>query len=178
MASLWRPGVILPIDKLTPSIIEEIKTALTSEQTVALTAWREAESRLEKGKGWVPNPPEAMRDIMNVIRNRSVTKGLTVKGVCLKKAQFSCWAPVQGAGNFATMMDNAQKLMAGQVATGMLAKCLEMAREEFPDALQGATHYYAPASMVPPGSVPPWAVAPAQLVHEAFGHKFYNNVKW
>lgn len=185
--SLWKPGVILPPEHLTRSIIQEIKDALTVEQAVALTAWAEARSRFD-GRKWVSNTLDAMADIINVIDNRAKAKHLSPKQVCHARWAFSCWEPKGGpddpkdaddlAENFEQLMDRAQKLLAGQQPTDKLLDCHALANGTMVDTLSGATHYYAPTSMVPAGRVPAWALHPARLVAERHGHRFYNNVRW
>jgi hypothetical protein len=174
----WHPGVILPPEKLTPSIIA-IKDALSVEQTVALTAWGEARSRLEPGKGWVSNPIQAMANIVNVIENRASAKEVVSrKQICLARRQFSCWDTLGGPENFYAVMERAQRLIALQPITDKLLDCLALANGTTIDSLQGATHYYAPLSMVPAGRVPMWARPPAVCVADEHGHKFYASVKW
>ena len=77
-------------------------------------------------------------------------------------------------------MARAQRLIAGEQPTDELDGCLAVAEGivggTFADHLQGASHYYAPASMVPPGRVPAW-VEGATLTAERWGHKFYRSVK-
>lgn len=179
--SLWKPGVILPADKLTPLIMEDIKAALSLEQTLALTAWAEARSRLEPGRGWVPNPLEAMGDILNVVWNRSKDPRwykLGLKGVCLARRQFSCWDSLGGASNYLSLLDSVQLLLAQRSPTGQLMDCLALAygHSAMIDTLKHATHYYAPASMLPPGSVPPW-VRGATMTEDRYGHRFFSNVR-
>ena len=189
--SLWKPGLVLPPEKLSPGIIEDIKVALTPEQTVALTAWGEARSRFD-GKKWVANPLDAMADIVNVIDNRARAKNTPYKKICLKRWAFSCWEPQGGhddprdpddlAENFEHMMDRAQRLMAGPsyAPVDALLDCLALANgmHAMVDTLSAATHYYAPFSMVPRDRVPDWAAPPAVLVAERHGHKFYSKVRW
>ena len=99
----WHPGVILPLEQLTPEGVASIKVALSLAPTLGLTAYREAEARLEPGAGWVPNPIDAMQDVMCIVDNRTRDprwKSLTHKAVCLQKSQFSCWMRSGGAANF------------------------------------------------------------------------------
>jgi hypothetical protein len=177
--SLWKSGVILPAEKLTPIIVEDIKLALTPAQTVALTAWAEARSRFN-GKKWIDNPPDALADVVNVVMNRCRIKGLEPKAVCLARAQFSCWAASQGRSNYESLLDRAQRLLAGQRPSDKLFVCLTLANNaaSMTDTLNGATHYYSPASMVPPGRVPSWTAPPAICTTTRHGHKFFANVRW
>ena len=179
---LWKPGTILPPEKLTQGIIASIMASLNPAQVLALTAWAEARSRFD-GRKWVANPIDAMGDIVNIVQNRNTVKpAIGLRGHCLAKAQFSCWAPLQGQANFHTLMERSQMLLAGTMPSGKLLGCLALAEGclagSMVDSLSGATHYYSPASMVPPGRVPPWALPPAVLVDERHGHRFYNKVRW
>lgn len=190
--SLWRPGVILPPEKLTQLLIGEIKDALSPTQTVGLTAWAEARSRFEPGKGWVANPVQAMLDVANVVGNRAKAKGIRPKKICLSRWAFSCWEPKGGpddpkdidglSENFEQLILQAQRLLAKREPSDILKACLLAAAGVVagtdPDGLQTATHYYSPLSMMPKNSVPMWAQPPARLVVERYGHRFYTDVKW
>jgi len=183
VTTLWRPGVIIQTEQLTAGIIEAIKVALKPEQTVALTAWAEARSRFD-GRRWVSNSIDAMADIVNVISNRSKDprwKAMGHKGVCLARRQFSCWDTLGGPANFYAVISEAQNLMASKLPENTLLNCLALAEvcvhSEMLDTLDTATHYYAPASMLPKGAVPKWIVPPAVLTAERHGHRFYKNVR-
>lgn len=175
----WHPGVILPRASLTRDIVAAIQVALSPAQTLAVTAWAEGRSRLEPGRGWVSNPLEAQIDILNVIDNRVKDRRwmpLGHKGVCLQRRQFSCWDTVDGADNFFALLQRAQRMLAGELdADPLLAAAEGCVVGALADSLTDATHYYAPASMMPPGRVPAW-VAGATLSAERFGHRFYRHV--
>ena len=179
---IWTPGVVLPPIALTPAINAAITDALTPVQTVALTAWAEARSRFEPGRGWVPNPIEALADVVNVIDNRVQDrrwKAMGHKGACLAWRQFSCWDARGGPDNYWALLERAQRLLAGELPSNKLLGCLALAEGclagSMVDTLNTATHYYSPASMVPPGRVPAW-VKGAMLTAERFGHRFYAKV--
>lgn len=184
VAAVWSPGIVVAGVDLSPAIVTAIQNALSPAQTVALTAWAEARSRLEPGRGWVSNPIEAMADIVNILDNRAKDRRWKAgghKGACLAFRQFSCWAPLDGVANFHEVMTRAQRLLAGETPSDKLLNCLALAEGaiggSMTDTLLGATHYYAPASMVPKGRVPTWAVPPARFVLERFGHRFYAAVR-
>ena len=168
---------------LTAAAVETMTTTLSPAQTMALTAWAEARSRLEPGKGWVANPIDAMVDILNVIDNRAhdprwQAKGH--KGICLQRRQFSCWDRRGGAENFHALLDRAQRLLAGEPTSPKLLSCLAAAEGclagALIDTLGAATHYYSPASMVPLGRMPAWVVG-ATWTAERYGHRFYRSVR-
>jgi len=163
---------------LAPAAVAEITGSLSAAQTVALTMWAEGRSRLEPNRGWVPNPVAAMADVANVIVNRihdARWRRLTLKEICLQRAQFSCWLPIGGAGNYDALMREAQQLLAGADPGQTLGACLDVASAcvagTFRDRLDGATHYHA--TWTPP---PRWAAPPARFVVERWGHRFYTEV--
>lgn len=186
MANDWTPGTVLAPAALTPNAVQAILAALTPEQALAGTAWAEARARLDGGV-WRANPPEAMHDVMDVVRNRAADPRwahLGIKGVCLQPWAFSCWSPHAGADNdhdpqhladnFEALLGRVQLLLAGQAPTDALLACLAMA--EAPaltgSPVDGATHYYATWLTAPPR----WAAPPAQLVAERFCQRFYRHV--
>jgi hypothetical protein len=185
---IWKVGDVLGPDDLTPNNIAAIKAALTVQQTLALTAWAEARARLFRGK-WIVNPPQALLDVMNVITNRAKDhrwSALGVKGVCLQRWAFSCWEPHGGpddphdkddlAENFETLMDRAQRILAGDPLTGQLSDSLALAETMTAsphDDLDKACHYYADWMVQPPK----WASAPGvRLTAHRHGHLFLAGV--
>jgi hypothetical protein len=146
----WAPGIVLQAIDLSPAIVGAIQEALSPAQTVALTAWAEARSRLVPRKGWVSNPLDAMVDIITVIDNRAKDprwQALGHKGVCLQRRQFSCWDALGGPENFHALLARAQQLLADQMPSDKLLGCLAAAEGCFAgalvDTLSGATHYIA-----------------------------------
>lgn len=145
-------------------------TGLTEAQVLGLTGAAEARSYFEPGVGWRSAPIANMVAVMCSVVNRQKADparfGATVTEVCLKHAQYSCWT--EGSGpNHDWLMGQvaALKLPAGSpgsLAAGVVTGCIGIAQRiidgTHTDLVNGATHYYAPVSMVPPGSVPPWAV--------------------
>lgn len=177
-ALAWRPGDVVEGTQITPGVEMAIKSALTPAQAMGLTAWREAEARLEPGKGWVPNPIDAMTDILNVIDNRVQDPRWAARGylgVCHQRWQFSCWERGGGAANWVTMMEYAQQGIAGATLPTKLRACIEIAQsfitQQHPDLLQRSTHYYATWLPEPPS----WASGRHPVV-ERFGHRFFNDV--
>lgn len=187
----WTPGQVLSPEHLTPAVIAAIKGTLFPPQIVALTAWAEARSRYESGRGWIANPIDAMADIVNVIDNRAHDPRWEFKGhvgICLQRWQFSCWEPKGGpddptdpddlAENFEALMERAQWLVAGKDPSPKLGACLSVA-EAFIDGRhenmlgEGVTHYYA--AWLP--KIPFWAIhLSSEFVCERYGHRFYRNV--
>ena len=186
---IWHPGLVLLPSKLTPEIILNIKGSLSPAQTLALTVWAEARSRLDRGR-WISNPLDAMVDVMNVIDNRVRDlrwSKLGHKRVCLQRWQFSCWEPFSGpddkndadlyAENFEDVIARAQEMIARFTLSEKLANCLAAAEGclagRLVDALSGACHYYADWMRVPPK----WSFhKDAKLVAHRHGHLFFANV--
>jgi hypothetical protein len=182
VATPWRPGdFVLPRD-LSASAIDQIKMALSPAHVVALTVWAEARARLEPHVGWVPNPIEAMTDVIEVIDNR-VTDYKDRwpgghKAVCFARWQFSCWEPAGGLDNYRAVLERAQHLIAGDPISEKLRACLVAAEtavagtpnwERFLPA--NTCHYYATSMPVPPA----WAEG-REPVAERYGHRFFANV--
>jgi hypothetical protein len=153
----------------------DIVTQLTPAQIVALTLYGEA-----RGSS------QAMRDgIASVIANRVNAQrkgwGLTPAAVCLARMQFSCWTPLGGVPNYNHVMGVARLLAAGRSTLGImgLRACLALGASVIAgahvDTVHGATHYYAPAAMVPKGRMPAWAKG-LEPVAEIEGTKFYAGV--
>ena len=177
--TVWHPGVVLSPAELTPAIIAAIKVELTSAQTLALTCWREAEARLEDGR-WIPNPADAMVDILEVIDYRAQDqrwRQFGHKGVCLHRRQFSCWEPEGGRDNFEAAMHAAQRMLAGVQPTGKLLDCLAAAEACLAGSLVHTlpiktTHYFAGWML----AWPRWAVG-HQPVARRWGHVFFNDIR-
>ena len=179
----WVPGQIVTTP--TPEDCAAIQAALSPEQVCGITAWREAEARLEKGR-WVANPIEAMLDILSVIGNRAADarwKALGHKGVCLQKLQFSCWQPLGGSNNHEQVIGYAQRLMAGQTMPRTLIACIDAARAliagQITDRVAGACHYHVAGMPHPPA----WAFTDASKTTlrtptvTRFGHAFYAGIR-
>jgi cell wall hydrolase len=136
---------------------------LTDLETLALTLYGETRGEPHDGK----------IAVANVIKNRATLHSQTIGAVCLCPHQFSCWQL-----EAQTLAEADRRLVAGtpdpplveceRVAAGVIAGTVV-------DNTNGATHYYAPAVMVPPGRVPTWAagLTPCATVGH---HLFFNNV--
>lgn len=120
----------------------DVVAQLTDLQTLALTLYGEARSE----------PIEGRIAIANVIRNRvSASRpsfGLSLKGVCLKAWQFSCWLPGGGKENYEHLMKIARQVWTEerqQHPAPILRECFWIAdgliANQFRDNTEGATHY-------------------------------------
>lgn len=187
--SKWHPGMLVPAGQLTLQDVAAIKTSLTPAETLALTMWAEARSRLDPQVGWVQNPMPALIDVANVVVNRvhdARWAALGIKGVCLAPAQFSCWLahagadvnhdPAHLADNFEALMGRAQALKAGLVPSDRLVNCLVVAHDavadKFDDELQGSCFYIA--EWLKPW--PKWAIGHTPVVAK-YGHVFFNDIQ-
>lgn len=169
-----------------------IRAALSGLFVLALTLWGEARASYVTGKGWEAAPLGSRLNVASVIvnrveRNQRGFGGDTVKGVCLKRWQFSCWEPSAGwddprdddllSENYEAVMRHAEAILAGGPVTDpILAECIWIAAlaEDglLKDSIHQATHYYSPRGMKPRGREPNWAASMRQVA-EGHGHKFF-----
>ncbi len=156
-------------------------TALTDAQVLALTGAAEARAEFD-GHTWRPAPLANMVAVMCTPINRVQANphrfGATVKDACLAHQQYSCWNVASGA-NHDWLMAQAAALLSGKYVAPIIQQCLTAAEallaNATADVVNGATHYYAPISMVPAGRVPDWAIGkvPVATVGE---HLFFKGV--
>lgn len=154
--------------------VDQVVALLSPEQRVAMTLWGEARGSSKKLR----------EGIASAIANRAAAKnrhwGLTPDAVCLKPWQFSCWRPEGGKMNHVIVLGQAKRIIAGQMPPPILADCLAIAHQvcagTHEDSVKGATHYYAPAAMVPKDRVPDWAegLEPVAVIDAT---RFYAGVK-
>lgn len=150
----------------------EVLGALTDRWALALTMWGEARGDWREGSSSVEERLAVGCVIRNRVREYSRFRATTptYRAVCLAPAQFSCWSLAGGAVNYGAVMTMATRVVEGFptqdplfdetlfLADGITAGVVL-------DRTSGATSYYAPKAMVPPGSVPPWAVGrPTQAI--------------
>lgn len=140
---------------------------LTPAQALGLTGAGEARSELVPGKGWRPAPAGDMAAVMWTVRNRLDSSpsrfGTTIPDVCFEPSQYSCWNPRSGE-NHDWLLGEAWAVLdgdPGRPPAPVVQACVSAAAGILggivPDPTAGATHYYAPLSMVPPGRIPAWA---------------------
>jgi hypothetical protein len=136
---------------------DAIRDALTDETALALTAWAEARGDGLEGGSSV----EERIAVMSVIRTRARDGSKSVKVVCLQPKQFSCWNPGSDT-NHRSLLEMAERVVSRQMLDPVMLETLYLASGVMGgvilDRVCRATHYYAPAAMVPPGRVPPWAI--------------------
>lgn len=159
MKLTWLPDEMRPL-------VEQV----TEPQRVAATLWAEARSE----------PVQGIVAVANVIRNRAQKPGWWGKdfsGVCLAKAQFSCWTPAGGQRNYDRLLALMQQFVKGEPITDPgVRECIGIAHlitgDYVRDNTKGSTHYHT-ATLTPR---PAWArnVTPAVQVA---AHVFYNDVK-
>jgi hypothetical protein len=141
----------------------DILAKLTQAQTLALTGYAEAAGDGREGGSSVEERIAAMCVARN--RLRSPTRWAdTYKGVCLQNNgrtwQYDCWRPGSGA-NHTRLMGKAYLLVTDQpLLDPVLDETLFLAGGIISgiilDRTNGATHYYAPKSMVPVNAKPRW----------------------
>lgn len=141
----------------------DILVLLTDQVALALTMYGEARGDRVAGQD---SSVEERIAVGCVIRNRvNINRpkefGAGYKGVCLQPLQFSCWNG-NGGVNHAVLMHLAeqwtQKIPWDALATETLFLATGVMNDALIDQTQKATHYYAPAAMIPPGRVPSSAV--------------------
>jgi len=153
---------------------DQIKAALPDHTVLSLTLWAEARGDWRQGNSSV----EERIAVGCVIRNRVATRKQTYRDVCLSPAQFSCWTQAGGGANYAAVMSMAERLiqgfpsgdpileetafLAGGIISGVIL-----------DRTNGASSYYAPKAMKPPGRVPGWAVGKPNV---AIGEQIFLHV--
>mgnify|MGYP001002254112 CR=1 FL=1 len=139
---------------------EDARKILMAEDWVGLTMFGEA-----RGDSRVDGSSLEERVAVGcVIRNRLKTPGRfgdSYQTVCLKRKQFSCWN--ENDPNSALLWTHARNIAAAlKVDDPLLQETLFLANgivsNILRDITNGATSYYAPRSMVPPGRVPDWAI--------------------
>jgi len=142
---------------------------LTDREVIALTLWGEARSLNVEGRVAVASV------IANRVRDGRYGNGW--RGVCLRKAQFSCWFPKGGLKNYQMMMERVDVLTAKTPPTildSALRECLWIAdglmAKAVQDRVYGATHYYHES--IP---APKWAQGKSPVT-KVEGHLFFVNV--
>lgn len=145
----------------------EVKARLSDLHALALTMDAEGRGDWREGGSSV----EERIAIGCVIRNRVRDPRRwprTYAAVCLQRGQFACWVQAGGLANYRRTMALARSFVLGtprpplsELETRLLEESLFLAAGiiggQILDRVRGATHYYAPAAMQPPGSVPEWA---------------------
>lgn len=134
-----------------------IKEALSDRLALALTMIAEAAGDWREGGSSVEERIAVGTAVRNRVQARRYPK--TFRGVCLQAKQFSCWNPGTDA-NHVRLMATADFLIRGGTPDPISAETLYLAdgiiSGTILDRTNGATSYYAPAAMRPPGSKPFW----------------------
>lgn len=149
---------------------------LSDIQVLACTLYGEARSE----------PTEGIIAVACVIRNRVKVDlgndgkddwwGEGYRGVCLKPAQFSCWSPEGGEGNFKKLEGLVNALKSKAATDARFKECAWIAtgivNDWCRDLTNGADHYHV-AGMMPR---PAWAQTSVP-VKQIAKHVFYQLVK-
>lgn len=139
---------------------------LSDVQVLACTLYGEARSE----------PTEGILAVANVIKNRADDPkgrwGKSIRGVCLQKAQFSCWSPAGGEGNHKKLAELVAQLKAGTVEDKRYKECAWLATGVINgwgrDTVKGSNHYHT-VSLIPR---PSWAQKHTPTV-QVKSHLFY-----
>jgi hypothetical protein len=143
----------------------EAIAALDDRSTLAATGWAEAR-QIPRDDPADHSPVEELIAVMVVCRNRRAklnAKNLAAgyKDICLAAKQFSCWNPGTDRNHVALMAQVRGLVGVGYPPDALMRECLYLADGVIAgtllDRTGGATSYYAPAAMIPPGRVPAWA---------------------
>lgn len=124
---------------MTRDELKAFLAPLPDEAILGLTLYGEARGE----------PVEGIIAVGCVIRNRVLDKRWPddYRGVCLQKAQFSCWDAVGGESNFQAVLAAAQILKAHEPVPPALEQCawvaLGISRGAILDNTKGADHYHA-----------------------------------
>lgn len=139
---------------------------LADEAILGLTLFGEARGE----------PIEGIIAVGHVIRNRSKDSKKrwpdSLRGVCLQKHQFSCWAEGGGKANHDAVIAAAQSLLVKDAPSELLEQCawvaLGIANGALLDNSKGANHYHT-IQMRPR---PSWAQAHVPVLQKG-NHVFY-----
>lgn len=161
----------------------EILAALDDRHVLALTGWAEAR-QVPRSVPSDHSPVEEIIAVMVVVRNRRARWSRwratddSYKAICLAPKQFSCWNPGSGPNHDALMALAADivhpDFAFGTAAHPLVKECLYLADGVIAgtllDRTNGATSYWAPAAMTPPGRMPAWArlLLPIQIGDQWF----------
>lgn len=153
---------------------QEIRDRVDDVAAAALTAYAEARGDTRDGSS-----VEERIAVLHAIRNRAARSGRTVKDECLRPLQFSCWNP-DGSRNHKALLEAAEAVLQHQVLDPLLEETLYLARGVLEgvilDTTRGATVYWAPLVMQPPGSRPKWDWSKLLWVGDVGTQKFYREV--
>ena len=128
--------------------LKEILLALSHIEIMALTLWAEARSESMDGR----------IAVACIISNRAKHPGwwgTNIRGVCLKRWQFSCWIPQGGAANHEALVAMARRVVRGEDRRLPVAyrECLWIVRAilngDIGDKIRGCNHYYVKGSRKP-----------------------------
>ena len=133
-----------------------IRERLIDEAVLALTMWAEARGDRAEGHSSL----EERVAVGCVVRNRARETRQSIKAVCLRPLQFSCWNVGTDPNHLALLVE-AEKMLAREPLEPLMRETAYLASGIVSgvilDPTGGATSYYAPAAMRPPGRVPAWA---------------------
>lgn len=136
-----------------------MKTEVTENiEYMAKTVWGEARGEDKEGR-------IAVASVILNRKNKQSWMGKTIKDVCLKKWQFSCWNEND---------PNLEKIknLKLEDLTEFLDIAYGVVSGMYEDPTSGSTHYYAKSMKSPPK----WAEGKEPVLDHG-GHLFFNDVK-
>jgi hypothetical protein len=95
------------------------------------------------------SPDPEFRAVIDVMRNRSKQRALSLVEVVLQKNQFSA----------VCREEYWRRAMSGKWMPAHVERCFNWIQRDWADTTDGADHYYSPITMQPAGAVPSWAAA-------------------
>ena len=135
-------------------------------ETLAFTIYGEARGETDAGKIAVAHVILNRFNKAKQNKNKAKQFGSTIKEVCLKKWQFSCWNPND---------PNLDKILNVKESDPIFAQCLKLADKvvggEFSDMTNGATHYHSIHVEFPKS----WGEK-KESCSRINNHLFYNNI--
>lgn len=145
---------------------DQVRASLVDRVVLGLTMWGEGRGDWRQGNSSV----EERIAIGCSVRNRLPrfkefrAAAPTYRAICLAPQQYSCWSPTGGQSNYDALMVMATGIAEGSASPmkdPLLAESFFLADGIMSgvilDRTAGATQYYAPAAMQPPGRRPVWA---------------------
>lgn len=151
----------------------DLIASLSDRHVAALTVYGEASDQRRAGRvavAWV-------------LRNRLAAGrfGATLRDVCLRPWQFSCWTAKGGSANYQRVIDAARTIARSPLLapSTVLAECVEVVDRVLanmePDPTTGATHYQTVALAESPHPAS-WSIGekPSARVGD---HLFYKGIR-
>lgn len=141
-----------------------IVNVLPSNHILAGTMWAEGRGDGREGNSSVEERIAIGTSIRNRLAHSTAWRAKvgSFKGICLAPEQYSCWNSGSGSNHEALMMLMARLANGQATLDAIFEETLYLANGIMDgvilDRTNGATCYYAPKAMQPPGRVPTQAI--------------------